>query len=427
MKKFLLILTRRYPYDFGESFLESEIEKHQQYYDRILVLSQDVGTNSKQTRIPPEGIEFAATATSDRKKLRRKDVLNAPRMMAKPDEAVKLELKQKKLNIVQKGFLCYFESRCLRLVDEAKAILKEIDVNQYDQITLYSYWLFANANVGIYLKEYLLKELGFKGKIALFSRAHRYDIYEEENKVNYLPFRTRLLEGMDQVFPCSRDGAEYLKKAYPQYSSKIQTEYLGTRDYGISAVRGEPGTFHIVSCSRVVKVKGLERLIDDLALLPSDQHVKWTHIGGGVDGKTDYFEKIQQYAGEKLKNISFELKGSLSNSEVYEYYKHNAIDVFVNCSYSEGLPVSLMEASSFGIPLIATDVGGSREIIEEGRNGFLLPKDFEKGQLAQKLEIMMNETAEEKANRRTAARELWESCYCAEKNYSDFAEMISKL
>ena len=427
MKKFLLILARRYPYDFGEPFLESEIEKHQQYYDRILVLSQDVGTKSKQTRIPPEGIEFAATVTADRKKLRRKDVLNAPGMMLKPDEAVLNELKQKKIGILQRGFLCYFESRCLRLLDEAKTILKEIDVNQYDQITLYSYWLFANANVGIYLKEYLIKERKFKGKIELFSRAHRYDIYEEENKINYLPFRTRLLDGMDYVFPCSRDGAEYLKKAYPQYSSKIQTEYLGTRDYGISEVRGETGTFHIVSCSRVVKVKGLERLIDDLAMLPRNQNVKWTHIGGGVDGKTDYFEKIQQYARERLQNIAFEFKGSLSNPEVYEYYKHNAVDVFVNCSYSEGLPVSLMEAISFGIPIIATDVGGSREIIEEGRNGFLLPKDFERGLLTQKLEIMMNETAEEKAERRIDARELWESHYSAEKNYRNFAEMVSKL
>lgn len=427
MKKLLLILVRRYPYDFGEPFLESEIEKHKQYYDKILVLSQDVSTNSKQTRIPPEGIEFAATATGNRKRLRRQDLMNAPRLMVKPNDAVRLELSQRKLNILQKGFLCYFESRCLRLLKEAKTILNGIDVNQYDQITLYSYWLFANANVGIYLKDYLINERNFSGKVVLFSRAHRYDIYEEENKLKYLPFRTRLVNGMDKIFPCSRDGAEYLRKSYPKYSSKIQTEYLGTRDYGLSAVQGEAGTFHIVSCSRVVKVKGLERLIEDLSLLSSNKNVKWTHIGGGVDGKTDYFEQIKKYAEVKLKNISFEFMGPLSNPEVYEYYKNNPVDVFINCSFSEGLPVSLMEASSFGIPVIATDVGGSREIIDQEKNGFLLPRDFEKGQLARKLEIMLNETKEEKMNRRIAARELWESCYCAEKNYNNFAEMVSKL
>lgn len=427
MKKFLLVLTRRYPYDFGEPFLESEMEKHRQYYDKIFVLSQDVSLNSKQTRIPPDGIEFAATATDDMKKLRRKDILNAPFMLLKPDEAVKNELAQNKLNFLQKLFLCYFESRCLRLLDEAKNILNNIDLNEYDQITLYSYWLFANANVGIYLKEYLINERGFKGKILLLSRAHRYDIYEDENSLSYLPFRKRLLEGVDYVFPCSADGTAHLKKAYPQYSTKIRTQYLGTTDHGISTIKDEQKTFCIVSCSRVVKVKGLERLIDELALLSSHENVKWIHIGGGVDGKKKYFEKIRRYAEEKLNNISFEMLGSLSNSEVLEYYKNHSIDVFVNCSYSEGLPVSLMEASSFGIPVIATDVGGSREMIHEEKNGFLLPKHFEKGQLAQKLEILINETSEAKADRRVAAREFWMNHYCAEKNYTHFAEMISNL
>lgn len=427
MKKLLIMLVKSYPYDSGEPFLESEIEKHIPYYDKILVLSQDVSANSKQTRILPSGIDFAVTATGDKKKLRKKDLLNAPRLMLKTNDAIKSELKQRKLNFAQKGFLCYFESRCLRLLEESKAILKDVDVNQYDQITLYSYWLFANANVGMYLKDYLINERKFAGRIVLFTRAHRYDIYEEVNKLKYLPFRARLIEGMDKVFPCSADGTEYLKKRFPHYSSKIQTSYLGTRDYGISDVKGEAGSFHIVSCSRVVKVKGLERLIEDLSLLAPNSNVKWTHIGGGDEGKTDYFEHIKKYAEDKLKNISFEFIGAMSNQEVYEYYKNNTVDVFVNCSFSEGLPVSLMEASSFGIPVIATDVGGSKEIIDCDKNGFLLPCNFEKGQLSQKLEIMMNESSEEKANRRIAARRLWENCYCAEKNYSAFAEVISEL
>lgn len=427
MKSFLIILTRKYPYDFGEPFLESEIDKHKQYYDKILVLSQDVSKNSNQTRIPPEGIEFTATATGDRKKLRRRDLLYAPHLFIAPNKAIKLELQQQKLNILQKCFLCYFEARCLRLLDEAKDILKNIDIDQYDKITLYSYWMFANANVGLYLKEYFANERNFKGKISLFSRAHRFDIYKEKNLLKYLPFRPRLLDGFDKIFPCSEDGSIYLKKAYPQYASKIKTAYLGTRDYGVSATNEKPGLFHIVSCSRVVKIKGLERLIDDLSILDPNSNVKWTHIGGGVEGKTSYFNQIKSYAKKKLKNISFEFIGTLSNIEVYEYYKHNAIDVFVNCSYSEGLPVSLMEASSFGIPIIATDVGGTREILNDGYNGFLLPKDFKSGQLTKKLELLMNETAEEKLARRSAARKLWENYYDAEKNYTDFAEMISKF
>ena len=46
-------------------------------------------------------------------------------------------------------------------------------------------------------------------------------------------------------------------------------------------------------------------------------------------------------------------------------------DIFVNPSYSEGLPTSVMEACAGGCAIVATDVGGTNEIITDGVNGFL--------------------------------------------------------
>ena len=159
-----------------------------------------------------------------------------------------------------------------------------------------------------------------------------------------------------------------------------------------------------------------------------DKRVLWTHIGGGVEGKTKYFDSIREYAKAKLKNIDFEFLGGMQNQQVYDYYKSNKVDVFVNVSYSEGLPVSLMEASSFGIPVIATDVGGSAEIIDkEQKNGFLLDKDFEIGALRKKIELLLNESEETYCKRRITARKLWEKKYNAEKNYTDFAKKIHEI
>ena len=50
-----------------------------------------------------------------------------------------------------------------------------------------------------------------------------------------------------------------------------------------------------------------------------------------------------------------QIKSTLGN------YLH--IDLFINTSSSEGVPVSIMEALSVGIPIIATDVGGTKEIV----------------------------------------------------------------
>ena len=50
----------------------------------------------------------------------------------------------------------------------------------------------------------------------------------------------------------------------------------------------------------------------------------------------------------------------------------NDFDLFVNMSLSEGIPVSIMEAISFGIPIIATNVGGNAEIVND-ETGVLIP------------------------------------------------------
>lgn len=427
MKQLLIIFVRRYPYDFGEPFLESEIYKHIDHYNKIVVLSQDVGISSKQTRTPPKEIQYINTATSDRKSLRINDICHIPIYMLKPDVAMQEEMQLRKLNFLQKGFLAYFEARCQRLLKEAIVSLQDIDLHQYDKITLYSYWLFANANVALYLKDYFYHECGYTGKIVLVSRAHRYDIYEEANKTNYLPFRSRLLNGIDRIFPCSADGTKYIQHKYPSMAAKVTTAYLGSRDYGRNTVIDRDGIFHIVSCSRVVKVKRLERLIDELSLLAPGRTVKWTHIGGGINGKKQYFDSVCRYAKNKLHNIQYEFIGPLSNEDVYTYYKTNPVDVFVNCSYSEGLPVSLMEASGFGIPIIATDVGGAKEIIDNEKNGFLLDRDFSVGELAEIVNRMLLFSVNERNAIRNAARAIWEKRFNAEKNYDAFSALLASL
>jgi colanic acid/amylovoran biosynthesis glycosyltransferase len=66
------------------------------------------------------------------------------------------------------------------------------------------------------------------------------------------------------------------------------------------------------------------------------------------------------------------MRYNVDHAQVIDYYTTNHIALFLSLSSREGLPVSLMEAISCGIPLLATTVGGVSEVVNEN-TGRLAP------------------------------------------------------
>jgi glycosyltransferase involved in cell wall biosynthesis len=144
--------------------------------------------------------------------------------------------------------------------------------------------------------------------------------------------------------------------------------------------------------------------------------LNWVHFGDG-DEYTIILDLIK-----KMDNplINCKLMGAYSNDRVLEEYSKNHYDIFINVSESEGIPVSIMEAMSFGKIIIATDVGGTSEIVENGINGFLLKKDFTIDELVSIFYIIESLSTNDFERMCIQSRRIWEERCNAEKNYIQF-------
>ncbi len=400
----LLMITKFYPYGTGEAFIENEIEVLAKYYNKITIIACEVRKEDNEKRQMPKNVKAYKVTTGSKSK----DIVKGISYLTSNDKDI---INEKNMcdSVASKVFLGYFEAKSQRIYKfiENNNFIDDIVKEPY---VLYSYWFFITSRVGTLIAN------SYK-PIYMFTRAHRYDLYEEENKIKYLPYRKLFLESFDSIFPCSDDGVNYLKNRYDKFSDKISTSLLGTQDYGI-AENSIDDVFRIVSCSRVEAVKRLDKLIDALYIIDNDKiKVEWTHIGSGKE-----FNTIKNYARKKLSHIKFDFKGNMKNEDIMKLYKKSSFDLFINVSSSEGLPVSIMEAISFGIPAIATNVGGTSEVVINDITGKLIENKFTSKELAEAINIYIQN--KDLKNIRESSRAFWEERFKASSNYNKMYKSI---
>lgn len=154
--------------------------------------------------------------------------------------------------------------------------------------------------------------------------------------------------------------------------------------------------------------------MQSLAVVSKSRRVEWTHIGNGIE--MDILRKMKI----ELQSASFSIRllGQKSHKEVLDYYRNTPIDLFINLSMSEGVPVSIMEAISFNIPCVATDVGATKEIVTKDV-GFLLNVDSNEYQVAN----VINKASLESFS----PKKVWAKYYDANVNYLNFTTKLSNI
>ena len=166
-------------------------------------------------------------------------------------------------------------------------------------------------------------------------------------------------------------GQNYLnEKSSYKFQNKILLSYLGTKQLDVKYTSIAKDEITIVSCSSLLPLKKVERIPD---LLRSTKHkIHWIHIG---DGPT--MDLLLAKCTSLPKNIRYSLKGHLKNHEILDFYSTQDINGFISLSVSEGLPVSMMEAISAGIPIFSYNTGGISEIVKDSVSGILFSDESE--------------------------------------------------
>jgi glycosyltransferase involved in cell wall biosynthesis len=155
--------------------------------------------------------------------------------------------------------------------------------------------------------------------------------------------------------------------------ARVQTIYNGLNlcDWNPTARQAkDPGEFLVVTVGNIRRVKGHDVLIRAAAIVVEQFPNARFRIAGGVL-EPDFFTELQELVlGLNLAN-HFRFDGEMRNPRQYLA----AADIFVLPSRSEGFSNAIVEAMAASLPVVATDVGGNAEAVEDGISGFLVPSD----------------------------------------------------
>ena len=225
------------------------------------------------------------------------------------------------------------------------------DLNLSSETILYSPWMTPWGPTLSIIKEYLQELKVFP---PLVFRANGADLYRERMTALQRKFQAVSLELATRVFPVSEHGSEHLKSHYPRYSWKIETAYHGGTPLNLFYSPGKEKRW--LTVSTLQPVKRLERILELLSKV--EEPTVWTHIGG--EGQA--LAELKKRCKALPPHVTVDFRGRMRQREILDVLQNEHFDLFLNVSDSEGLPLSAVEAAQAGIPLLLSDVGGSKEI-----------------------------------------------------------------
>lgn len=406
----LILLTNHFPFGKGEAFLETEIPYLVGAFASVTILTKNTKDASRGNY---PGVRVLRVASKSTLRTSVRTVISVVARLTVVSRLFFEEIRDvRKFNV---AILTRMLHDLFKAVEKSVAIEDAISgTPSPNAIVLYAYWLDSSALAATLVRTKSRKTIRV-------SRAHGGDVHEFRHALGYLSYRRALVERLDRIFTISEDARRVLEKRVDNHAGKIEVSRLGTKP---QQFRDIPlaSPLVLVSCSFIVPVKRIHLIIEALAMVNVSVH--WIHIGDGP-----LYDEIALLASEKLsgnQKISYSLKGFVGNEDLQVFYRETPVHAFINTSETEGIPVTFMEAQSFGIPVIAPEIGGIPELLS-AESGVLFSAKATSAEIAQSIEHLASQSPDSYSAMRHNSYRNWNQRYNAERNFPTFTAKLLSL
>lgn len=401
-------VTSLYPFGDGEQFISAELDVWARHGVRVIMLPEKRGSVTT-ARTMPDGVELCTTL-ADRWDSPRWQALSAARALVDPMWWRELgQLIRTRRATPERIRIALRTSAQVELIE---SVLAELSVGGITLDMVYGYWLSSGVFAGARARRSGLTRVAV-------CRAHGTDLWEPIRQAQYTPLVRQLAADIDLVGAISLSGSEHLAR-YGFTAAQRHVARLGVQIPAQVTSASGPNSLKVLSVSSLTPLKRVDRIIHALARLRQirpDLSITWTHIGSGP-----LAGEIEELAARELDGVEHDLLGQLDHDQVLEWYRTHEVDVVVNTSDSEGIPVSLMEAMVRGVPAVAPAIGAVDELVPPE---LLLPPTPGAQELAEKLSVLTDEVKSPEL--RQKVRSMVETNYYAEANHTAFVQRLLSL
>ncbi|MBP5372015.1 MAG: glycosyltransferase [Bacteroidales bacterium] len=409
-QKALILLCDNYPLSAREFFIDDEMRVIATKFDTVLIYTASADSGENLNRFVPTNAEVVSFSRQKLElgKLKSFFRIFKPMFIAELFFALRSLPVEYWLSAIK---IMYVEiHRATNLKNDLISLCKAKNLNPSDCV-FYSYWHDYKALALAMLRK-------DDQSIKCIARAHRWDVFADKNLIPYLPFKSFIIKNLSQTYSISDAGKIYFEQYLNRkLDDKVTVSRLGKFNNRQPNMDKPSDSVLICSCSNLIPVKRVDKIIEVISYLQT-KNIRWVHFGDGP-----LRAELEAMAASKLQNVEFEFRGIVANDKILDFYAENHVDLFINLSASEGIPVSIMEALSAGIPVLATNVGGTAESVNS-RNGFLLPADFDCRNVSQIIDNNLNLPISEQNVYRHNAYDFWKENYDAGRNYGEFYLML---